>query len=71
MPGKKTGRILSVLVVARLPSSVRRKEDPAGVTSAQLMRYWWVDQNRTYRQEVGGNYLWSPKLNANGARHPF
>lgn len=35
------------------------------------MRYWWVNQNQTYRQEVEGGYLWSPKRNANGARNPF
>ena len=35
------------------------------------MRYWWVNQNQTYRHEVRGNYLWSPKRNANGNRNPF
>jgi putative restriction endonuclease len=35
------------------------------------MRYWWVNQNQTYRHEVTGGYLWSPKRNANGARNPF
>lgn len=35
------------------------------------MRYWWVNQNQTFRQEVEGGYLWSPKRNANGARNPF
>lgn len=35
------------------------------------MRYWWVNQNQTYRQEVGGGYLWSPKVKANGALNPF
>lgn len=35
------------------------------------MRYWWVNQNQTYRQEVAGGYLWSPKRNANGGRNPF
>lgn len=35
------------------------------------MRYWWVNQNQTYRHEVPGGYLWSPKRNANGARNPF
>lgn len=35
------------------------------------MRYWWVNQNQTYRHEVEGGYLWSPKRNANGARNPF
>jgi putative restriction endonuclease len=35
------------------------------------LRYWWVNQNQTYRHEVAGNYLWSPKRNANGNRNPF
>jgi hypothetical protein len=35
------------------------------------MRYWWVNQNQTHRQEIGGGYLWSPKRNANSARNPF
>jgi hypothetical protein len=35
------------------------------------MRYWWVNQNQTYRHEVEGGYLWSPKRNANRARNPF
>jgi hypothetical protein len=35
------------------------------------MRYWWVNQNQTYRHEIVGGYLWSPKKNANGARNPF
>jgi hypothetical protein len=35
------------------------------------VRYWWVNQNQTFRQEIEGGYLWSPKRNANGARNPF
>jgi len=35
------------------------------------VRYWWVNQNQTYRHEVRGNFLWSPKVNANGARNQF
>ncbi len=35
------------------------------------MRYWWVNQNQTFRHEIQGGYLWSPKRNANGARNPF
>ncbi len=35
------------------------------------MRYWWVNQNQTYRQEVGGNYLWSPKRRKDGGRNAF
>jgi len=35
------------------------------------MRYWWVNQNQTFRQEIAGGYVWSPKRNANGGRNPF
>jgi predicted Mrr-cat superfamily restriction endonuclease len=35
------------------------------------VRYWWVNQNQTYRQEIEGGYPWSPKRNANGALNPF
>lgn len=35
------------------------------------MRYWWVNQNQTYRAEVRGSFMWSPKRNANGARNRF
>ncbi len=33
--------------------------------------FWWVNQNKTYRQETKGGYLWSPKRKRNGARNPF
>ena len=35
------------------------------------MRYWWVNQNQTYRHEIGGGYLWSPKRKTNDQRNPF
>lgn len=35
------------------------------------MRYWWVNQKQTFRHEVGGGYLWSPKRNSRGYRNPF
>src|SRR5580704_10805049 len=35
------------------------------------MRYWWVNQNQTFRHEIQGGFLWSPKRNANSARNPF
>lgn len=35
------------------------------------MRYWWVNQNQTYRHEIQGGYLWSPKRKANQAQNPF
>jgi putative restriction endonuclease len=33
------------------------------------MRYWWVNQNQTYRQEVGGGYMWSPKRAKGGKKN--
>lgn len=35
------------------------------------MRYWWVNQNQTHRAEVQGNFMWSPKLRADGVRNQF
>ena len=36
----------------------------------QLNRaYWWVSQNQTYKQEVPGNFMWSPKTNKDGGRN--
>jgi hypothetical protein len=50
----------------------------AGLTWARraggLMRYWWVNQNQTCRQEEQGGFLWSPKTDAHGEgikRGPF
>lgn len=30
------------------------------------MKYWWVNQKQTYKYEVSGGYMWSPKLNSAG-----
>ena len=30
------------------------------------MNYWWVSQNKTFQQEIGGGYMWSPKTNSKG-----
>lgn len=35
------------------------------------MRYWWVNQKQTYRHEVPGGYMWSPKRKTNGDRNAF
>jgi putative restriction endonuclease len=35
------------------------------------VRYWWVNQKQTYRHEIGGGYLWSPKRRANQTRNRF
>lgn len=35
------------------------------------LNYWWVNQNKTFKQEVGGNYMWSPRVKKNGMKNPF
>jgi hypothetical protein len=35
------------------------------------MRFWLVNQNQTWRQEIGGSYLWWPKRKANNQLNPF
>jgi len=35
------------------------------------MRYWWVNQNKTFEQETQGGYIWSPKLKSNGTMNPY
>lgn len=32
-------------------------------------RYWWVNHSQTFAQEVGGNYIWSPKVEKDGKRN--
>lgn len=34
-------------------------------------KFWWVNQNQTFDEEVGGGFMWSPKSNSNGARNQF
>lgn len=36
------------------------------MTTPHIRRYWWVNQNKTFKHEVGGNYMWSPKLKKDG-----
>jgi putative restriction endonuclease len=36
-----------------------------------MPRYWWVNQNKTYKAEVGGGYMWSPKTNKDGGFNQF
>lgn len=31
------------------------------------MKFWWVNQGKTFSQEVAAGYLWSPKVDKNGA----
>jgi len=35
------------------------------------MRYWWVNQNKTHKEEISGGFLWSPKTKITGGKNPF
>jgi putative restriction endonuclease len=35
------------------------------------VKYWWVSQNKTFKHEFYGGYMWSPKQNNNGARNQY
>jgi len=39
------------------------------IGAKNTMRYWWVNQKRTYRHEIGNGYMWSPKKQKNGSSH--
>lgn len=49
---------------------------PAGAGSACLSddayqpNWWWVNHKQTFRAELDGGYIWSPKQKANGASNP-
>ena len=30
-----------------------------------------MNQNKTFEEEVGGGYMWSPQLKKNGMKNPF
>jgi putative restriction endonuclease len=36
-----------------------------------MPRFWWVNHRQTHRQEIDGNFLWSPKRKSNGAYNYF
>lgn len=33
------------------------------------MKYWWVNHKQTFKAEIDGGYIWSPKENKNGSRN--
>ena len=59
---------LWVLICRAPPGSISASGPPG---SSPPMRYWWVNQKQTYRHEVQGGYLWSPKTKSDGSMNPF
>lgn len=47
----------------RLPFSLKNE------SVGRICQYWWVNHKQTYRSEIEGSYVWSPKTNSNGARN--
>ena len=35
------------------------------------MNFWWVNQNKTHKEEYEGEFMWSPQRNRNGAYNQF
>jgi len=33
------------------------------------MTFWWVNHRQTFKAEIGGGYIWSPKKNKDGSRN--
>src|SRR6056300_1782476 len=36
-----------------------------------MTSYWWVNHKQTFKHEIEGGYLWSPKIKSNGDRNYF
>ena len=36
-----------------------------------MQRYWWVNHKQTFKHEIAGSFLWSPKFKSNGDRNYF
>lgn len=41
----------------------------AKVAPVPEAKSWWVNHKKTHRQEIDGEYIWSPKRNQNGAKN--
>lgn len=36
-----------------------------------MQKYWWVNHKQTFKHEIEGGFLWSPKFKSNGDRNYF
>ena len=54
----------------KLPQDRQRGLDYNGIKpSHPAMAFWWVNHKQTFKEEIQGGFVWSPKTNANGARN--
>jgi hypothetical protein len=68
--GERFDHTRCITTYQRLRKWVRAFVDE-NIVSSPNMRYWWVNQNQTYRHEIGGGYLWSPTRKSNQQRNAF
>lgn len=61
----------AALVAGLIHNPLSRAGVPDKLAPRGRVRYWWVNQNQTYRHEVPGGYLWSPITRADGAKNYF
>ena len=66
------GEIAKSLVTQFISESLQSSllADAAPTIKLLDRQYWWVSQNQTYKHEVPGNFMWSPKTNSRGGRVP-
>jgi hypothetical protein len=43
----------------------------ANSSKMNMTTYWWVNHKQTFKHEIDGEYLWSPKVEKSGARSTF
>jgi putative restriction endonuclease len=63
---REGGSVYAMIVATVLVETVSHR---SGNERQPGERYWWVNHKQTFRQEVDGEYLWSPKKNQNGANN--
>lgn len=61
--------VAQAVAMTFLPAKTRRAivVGAAPTIAKERRKYWWVSQNRTYREEVGGDFMWSPQTNTDGS----
>ena len=63
--------LLNEVVAVYRDDPVGLSRDAAAILSRNCVRYWWVNQNKTFKHEYEGGYLWSPKRSKGDRRNPF
>jgi hypothetical protein len=65
--GGLDSQCFKLLAAQGIPVVRKLDSDPIPHRSPGQLMFWWVNHKQTFRQEVDGGYLWSPKRNKNGS----